>query len=108
MRRRLYARDGLKALGGVFLTLLLAPGVALMQSDGERVSIESRSGEPGVVRCANLVYGGGKTSVCFADKFLTDVGRKTHVDPTVAYHERILLVQGDEVLDEMPVDLRGW
>ena len=31
-----------------------------------------------------------------------------HVDPTVAYHERILLVQGDEVVDELPVDLRGW
>jgi D-serine deaminase-like pyridoxal phosphate-dependent protein len=31
-----------------------------------------------------------------------------HVDPTVAYHERILLVQGDEVIDELPVDLRGW
>ena len=31
-----------------------------------------------------------------------------HVDPTVAYHERILLVQGEEVVDELPVDLRGW
>ena len=31
-----------------------------------------------------------------------------HVDPTVAYHERIHLVQGDEVVGELPVDLRGW
>jgi D-serine deaminase-like pyridoxal phosphate-dependent protein len=31
-----------------------------------------------------------------------------HVDPTVAYHDRILLVDGDEVVDELPVDLRGW
>jgi D-serine deaminase-like pyridoxal phosphate-dependent protein len=31
-----------------------------------------------------------------------------HVDPTVAYHERILLVQGEDVVDELPVDLRGW
>ena len=31
-----------------------------------------------------------------------------HVDPTVAYHERMYVVQGDEVVDEWPVDLRGW
>jgi D-serine deaminase-like pyridoxal phosphate-dependent protein len=31
-----------------------------------------------------------------------------HVDPTVALHERLWLVDGDEVLDELPVDLRGW
>ncbi len=31
-----------------------------------------------------------------------------HVDPTVALHERMHLVRGDEVLDVWPVDLRGW
>lgn len=31
-----------------------------------------------------------------------------HVDPTVAYHERLVRVRGDEVLDALPVDLRGW
>ncbi len=31
-----------------------------------------------------------------------------HVDPTVAYHERLHLVSGDEVLESWPVDLRGW
>jgi D-serine deaminase-like pyridoxal phosphate-dependent protein len=31
-----------------------------------------------------------------------------HVDPTVAYHERMWLVDGDAVLEEWPVDLRGW
>jgi D-threonine aldolase len=31
-----------------------------------------------------------------------------HVDPTVAYHERLHLVRGDQVLDVWPVDLRGW
>ncbi|HVN52418.1 MAG TPA: alanine racemase [Acidimicrobiales bacterium] len=31
-----------------------------------------------------------------------------HVDPTVAYHERLHVVRGDEVLDTWPVDLRGW
>ncbi len=31
-----------------------------------------------------------------------------HVDPTVAYHERLHLVRGDEVIDTWDVDLRGW
>lgn len=31
-----------------------------------------------------------------------------HVDPTVAYHERMHLVSGETVLDVWPVDLRGW
>jgi D-threonine aldolase len=31
-----------------------------------------------------------------------------HVDPTVAYHESLCLVDGDEVVERWPVDLRGW
>ena len=31
-----------------------------------------------------------------------------HVDPTVALHEWIHLVDGDEVVESWPVDLRGW
>lgn len=31
-----------------------------------------------------------------------------HIDPTIAYHERMYLVSGETVLDTWPVDLRGW
>jgi D-threonine aldolase len=31
-----------------------------------------------------------------------------HVDPTVAYHQQLHLVRGDEVLESWEVDLRGW
>ena len=31
-----------------------------------------------------------------------------HVDPTVALHERMLVVDGEDVVDTWPVDLRGW
>ena len=31
-----------------------------------------------------------------------------HVDPTVACHERLVVVDGDDVLETWPVDLRGW
>ena len=31
-----------------------------------------------------------------------------HVDPTVAMHEQMYVVDGDDVVDIWPVDLRGW
>ncbi len=31
-----------------------------------------------------------------------------HVDPTVAYHERLHVVDGERVLESWAVDLRGW
>ncbi len=31
-----------------------------------------------------------------------------HIDPTVAYHERLHVADGDTVVDVWPVDLRGW
>jgi D-threonine aldolase len=31
-----------------------------------------------------------------------------HVDPTVAYHDALHVVDGDDVLESWPVDLRGW
>jgi D-serine deaminase-like pyridoxal phosphate-dependent protein len=34
--------------------------------------------------------------------------KPAHVDPTVAYHERMHLVRGDDVLETWDVDLRGW
>jgi D-serine deaminase-like pyridoxal phosphate-dependent protein len=31
-----------------------------------------------------------------------------HIDPTCALHERMWLIEGDEVVDCWPVDMRGW
>ena len=31
-----------------------------------------------------------------------------HVDPTMAYHSRVLFVRGDDVVGEAPIDMRGW
>jgi D-serine deaminase-like pyridoxal phosphate-dependent protein len=31
-----------------------------------------------------------------------------HIDPTIAQHERLQLVRGDEVIDTWSIDLRGW
>jgi D-serine deaminase-like pyridoxal phosphate-dependent protein len=51
--------------------------------------------------------------VTFAPEETVRVGDRlrvwpAHVDPTVAYHERLHLVSGDDVLDAWEVDLRGW
>jgi len=31
-----------------------------------------------------------------------------HVDPTAAYHERLEIVDGEDVIDSWKIDLRGW
>lgn len=31
-----------------------------------------------------------------------------HIDPTMAYHERLYVFSGDSVVDTWPIDLRGW
>ena len=31
-----------------------------------------------------------------------------HIDPTMAYHERVHLISNEDVLETWPVDLRGW
>jgi D-serine deaminase-like pyridoxal phosphate-dependent protein len=51
--------------------------------------------------------------VTFAPEAAVRVGERirvwpAHVDPTVAYHERMHLVAGDELLESWPIDLRGW
>ncbi|MDQ3757801.1 MAG: alanine racemase [Actinomycetota bacterium] len=61
----------------------------------------------------------GATAWFYSDEHVTFGGRTVavgdrvrvlpaHVDPTVAKHERLHLVRGDDVLDVWPVDLRGW
>ncbi len=62
---------------------------------------------------------GGKVWFCsdehltFAPKRPLRVGDRVrvqpaHVDPTVAYHEFLHVVDGDDVIDRWAVDLRGW
>jgi D-serine deaminase-like pyridoxal phosphate-dependent protein len=31
-----------------------------------------------------------------------------HIDPSMAYHERVYVVDGEEVVDEWAIDMRGW
>jgi D-serine deaminase-like pyridoxal phosphate-dependent protein len=51
--------------------------------------------------------------VTFAPSGRTNVGDRVrvvpaHVDPTIAYHPMMFVVDGDEVLEAWPIDLRWW
>jgi len=61
----------------------------------------------------------GATAWFYSDEHVTFGGRTVavgervrvlpaHVDPTVAKHERMHVVRGDDVLETWDVDLRGW
>ncbi len=53
--------------------------------------------EPGVVPCGNLIYAGNRSSVCFADKFLTDAAKDTTLD--VEKHFRAVRLDSDGLFD---------
>jgi D-serine deaminase-like pyridoxal phosphate-dependent protein len=58
-------------------------------------------------------YCADEHTVFSADGAAFEVGQRirvlpAHVDPTVALHERMHLVDGDEVVETWDVDLRGW
>jgi D-serine deaminase-like pyridoxal phosphate-dependent protein len=65
----------------------------------------------------NPELAGGKVLFC-SDEHVTvtpprPVGDRlwltpAHIDPTMAYHERLYLFSGEEVIDIWPIDLRGW
>lgn len=53
------------------------------------------------------------TTIRASDGDLPKVGETvrvtpSHVDPTVALHEVMYLVEGDQVIEEWPIDMRGW
>jgi len=45
----------------------------------ETQAITPPPAEPGAVRCANLIYGENKTSVCFSSEFLSQIRRDSHI-----------------------------
>lgn len=72
------------------LALLLLPVIAGAVGAGVKPEVKQKEMEEAVAKaaqspnadltklqCGNLVYAGNKSSICFADKFLTDVGKQT-------------------------------
>ena len=110
-----YAKLGLPFRQAIFVdaTVISANSEGAAVADAGLKSFGMDHGEPSII---------GHTMFFSSDEhatFLVDPDRPVvvgdrvrmipaHVDPTVAYHERIWVIRGDEVLDEWPVDLRNW
>ena len=62
--------------------VLLAAGLAISQRSGApspSAPDDAMQTEQGVVCCANLIYAYNKTSVCFADEFLSQLRKDTNI-----------------------------
>ena len=58
---------------------LLAPLAALCLAADDAPAPPAPALDPGIVQCANLVYGRGKTSVCFSHDFLVEAEKVSHI-----------------------------
>jgi D-serine deaminase-like pyridoxal phosphate-dependent protein len=80
-------------------------------ADGGLKSLGMDHGNPSIEGAA--VWFCSDEHITFAPDSPVAVGDRirvtpAHVDPTIAYHERIHLLSGEAVVDTWDVDLRGW
>lgn len=96
------------------LTTLISASPAWGVLDGGLKSLGMDHGDPTVLDAGDCWFVSDEhITFGWRDGAVLPVGTKVrvvpaHVDPTVAYHERLHVAQGEEVVDEWPVDLRGW
>jgi D-serine deaminase-like pyridoxal phosphate-dependent protein len=107
-----YAKLGLPFRQALFLlgTVISASGAYAVADVGLK-ALGMDHGNPAIE--GSRVWFCSDEHVTFSREAPVRVGERVrvwpaHVDPTVAYHERIHLARGDEVVGELPVDLRGW
>ena len=111
-----YARAGLPFRQALFvwLSVISVNGTRWAVGDGGLKAFGMDHGNPEVVGGTTLYCSDEHTTFAAAEGgALPPVGGRvalvpTHVDPTVAYHERMYVVSGEEVLDVWAVDLRNW
>jgi D-serine deaminase-like pyridoxal phosphate-dependent protein len=107
-----YAKLGLPFRQALFvLATVISVAPAFAVADAGLKALGMDHGNPAID--AAKVWFCSDEHVTFASEAGVKLGERVrlwpaHVDPTVAYHERLWLVRGDEVVDELPVDLRGW
>jgi D-serine deaminase-like pyridoxal phosphate-dependent protein len=98
---------------------VLATVISVNATDGYAVgdcglkSLGMDHGNPTIDDAAVWFCSDEHITFSFDDGHLPDVGERVrvwpaHVDPTVAYHERMQVLDGDQIVDTWPVDLRGW
>jgi len=107
-----YAKLGLpfrQALGVLASVISVSPGYAVADCGLKALGMDH--GNPSIEGAK--VWFCSDEHVTFAPERPVGVGDRVrvvpaHVDPTVAYHERMHLVDGERVLETWPIDLRGW
>ena len=95
-------------------TVLSTPPNGAVVTDGGLKSVAVDQGPPAVtgftvLSCSDehiiLIPGDGTDPPQVGERVRSVPG---HCDPTVARHERLHVVRGDDVVDTWPVDLRNW
>jgi D-serine deaminase-like pyridoxal phosphate-dependent protein len=107
-----YARLGLPFRQALFVeatVLSVAPAYAVADCGLKALALDH--GDPEIAGAR--VWFCSDEHVTFAPDAPVRVGdrvrvRPAHVDPTVAKHERLHVVEGETVLESWPIDLRGW
>jgi D-serine deaminase-like pyridoxal phosphate-dependent protein len=97
---------------------VLATVISVNPTDGFAVadcglkSLGMHHGPP-TIDGATVWYCSDEHTVFSAEGTLPPVGARVrvwpaHVDPTVAYHEQMHVVEGGEIVETWSIDLRGW
>jgi D-serine deaminase-like pyridoxal phosphate-dependent protein len=111
-----YARVGLpfgEALS-LLTTVISAPrGGEWVVADGGLKALAMDHGDPSVTGGTVLFCSDEHTTIVPDGPERWRVGDRirlapAHVDPTIAKHDTLWVVDGDTVVDRWPVDLRGW
>jgi D-serine deaminase-like pyridoxal phosphate-dependent protein len=107
-----YARLGLPFRPALsVLTTVISVAAEIAVADCGLKALGMDHGNPAIDRAK--IWFCSDEHVTFAPEQALEVGDRirvwpAHVDPTVAYHERLHVVSGEEVLETWAVDLRGW
>jgi D-serine deaminase-like pyridoxal phosphate-dependent protein len=93
------------------LATVISVGGGYAVADGGLKSLGMDHGNPAIEGAE--VWFVSDEHITFAPQSPVRVGDRVrilpaHVDPTVAYHERMHIVRGDRVTEVWEVDLRGW
>ena len=79
-------RHPLAAVALLVVTLFSAPLLAPTPASADSATSAEPLAMPGEVACANLVYGGNKTSECFADHFLRQIQEDSFISTSGTFH----------------------
>lgn len=107
-----YAKLGLpfrQALAVLATVISVSSGYAVADCGLKALGMDH--GNP-TIRNAQVLFCSDE-HITFVPENAVQVGERirvwpAHIDPTIAYHERMHLVAGDDIIDNWLVDLRGW